>query len=107
VAAQRTLGMTPDEHGYREIKQRVRAMSNLSYDAPLNEVLVAAHRLLAQAPSAVIAASLSDALAVHERPNMPGTIDQWPNWSIPLPRPLEQIFSDPICHRIAEALARR
>jgi 4-alpha-glucanotransferase len=82
-------------------------MAGLVDDAPLEEVIVAAHRLLATAPSAVIAAALSDALGAQERPNMPGTITEWPNWSIPLPRPLEEIMTDPTIRRIAEALARR
>ena len=30
----------------------------------------------------MLAASLEDAAAVEERPNMPGTVDQWPNWSL-------------------------
>ena len=26
-----------------------------------------------------------DAIGVEERPNMPGTVDEWPNWSLALP----------------------
>jgi 4-alpha-glucanotransferase len=61
---------------------------------------------LGQSPSAVVAAALTDALAVQERPNMPGTVDEWPNWSIPLPVSLEQMTAHPLPRRIAEALHR-
>jgi 4-alpha-glucanotransferase len=107
VAAQRSIGLSPDERGYQEMRQRLREMTGLPDNAPLDEVIVATHRLLAQAPSAVIAAALTDAVGAQERPNMPGTITQWPNWSLPLPKPLEQIMTDPKIRRIAEALARR
>ena len=43
---------------------------------------------------------------VEERPNMPGTIDEWPNWRIALPMPLEAILDDPRVAAIAEALRR-
>lgn len=106
VAAQHSLGMTPDEHGYHEIRQKVRGMANIDDEAPIDEVIVAAHRLLAQAPSAVVVAALTDALAVEERPNMPGTIDEWPNWSQALPLPLEQMETHGLCRRVAEAMRR-
>ena len=66
--------------------------------------MVAAYRALGEAPSAVVAASLDDALAVEQRPNMPGTIDQWPNWSLALPQPLEEIETLELPRRIAESL---
>ena len=37
---------------------------------------------------------------------MPGTIDQWPNWSQALPQPLEEIETLPLPKRIAERLRR-
>jgi 4-alpha-glucanotransferase len=38
---------------------------------------------------------------------MPGTTDQWPNWSIALPLPLEEIQGDPRPRAVAAALDRR
>ena len=65
------------------------------------------HELLANAPSVVVTATLDDALAVEERPNMPGTVSEWPNWSIALPVPLEGLVQAPLAHAIARAFARR
>ena len=56
------------------------------------------------APSAVVAGTLDDALEVKERPNMPGTVDEWPNWSLALPKPLEEIERDPVVLAVAAAL---
>ena len=38
--------------------------------------------------------------------NMPGTIHQWPNWSLALPLPLEQIESLPFAQTLASSLRR-
>jgi hypothetical protein len=37
---------------------------------------------------------------------MPGTTDEWPNWSIALPAGIEEIESDPRPRRIAGMLRR-
>jgi 4-alpha-glucanotransferase len=64
------------------------------------------HRLLAQAPSMILTATLDDAAVVEERPNIPGTVDERPNWSIALPVPLEDLEESPTPSAIAEALRR-
>jgi 4-alpha-glucanotransferase len=75
-------------------------------DTPVAAVIEEAYRLLAEAPSLVILATLEDALAVEERPNMPGTTTQWPNWSLALPGGLEAIQTAELPRRIAERLNR-
>jgi 4-alpha-glucanotransferase len=50
-------------------------------------------------------ATLDDAALAERRPNLPGAVDR-PNWSIPLPRTLEQLRKDPLPRRIATALTR-
>jgi 4-alpha-glucanotransferase len=39
----------------------------------------------------MVLVSMEDALGVHERPNVPGTIDEFPNWRLALPASLEEI----------------
>ena len=76
-------------------------------DAEPAEVVLAAHRALAAAPPALVAATLEDALLVRERPNQPGTVaTQRPNWSVALPKPVEEIAEDPFVARLASALRR-
>jgi 4-alpha-glucanotransferase len=56
----------------------------------------------------MIAATLEDALAVEERPNIPGTTGaQRANWSIALPALLEAIETNPLAASIGRILDRR
>ncbi len=104
--AQQQIGLQPSEQGFQEIRRRLTAAAGLAEDASPDEAVAGAYQALGRAPSAVLAATLEDALAVEERPNMPGTIDQWPNWSQALPQPLEEIETLPLPKRIAERLRR-
>ena len=48
-----------------------------------------------------------DAGAVAERPNMPGTVTQWPNWRLALPRPVEDLLAEPLAREVASILDAR
>ena len=105
--AQRRLGLHPNEASVAHIRDRLRAGLRLADGAPVGEVVRAVYAWLAEAPSMLVSATLEDALEVVERPNMPGTVDQWPNWSLALPLPLEEIVTDPRPATIAELLGGR
>jgi 4-alpha-glucanotransferase len=104
---QHELGLNPNEKGMREIRDRLRSMTGLPGTAKVQDVIVRTHRLLAEVPCVLVTATLEDALAVKERPNMPNTTNEWPNWSIPLPIPLEEIESDPLVRQVAGQLQRK
>lgn len=106
LEAQRKLGLHPNEAGVLEIRERLRKLTRAPRKAGMDDIIARTYRLLGKAPSMAIAASLEDGLAVDTRPNMPGTVDQWPNWSIPLPRSLEDLQRAPLVHKIAEALRK-
>ena len=61
---------------------------------------------LARAPSMVVTTTLEDALGVEERPNMPGTLDEWPNWRLALPTPIDAIEADPDVVALAKVMAK-
>ena len=83
-------------------------MAELSQGTPVDEVIRRTYRLLTQAPSKIVSATLEDALTVKERPNIPGTTsEQWPNWSLALPKSLEELERDELARAIAQALDRR
>jgi len=46
-------------------------------------------RYLAATPSRLVAVSIEDVLGIVDQPNLPGTIDEHPNWRQRLPVPLE------------------
>ncbi|MCQ4158433.1 4-alpha-glucanotransferase [Roseomonas sp. GC11] len=49
---------------------------------------------------------LEDALAAVEQPNLPGTVDEHPNWRRRLSPPVERMFQDPAIERRLRGLAR-
>ena len=102
--AQQRCGLSPNPEGQAELRERLRVAAGVDEEASPTEVAEAAYRALALAPSQVIVATLDDALDVEERPNMPGTIDEWPNWSLALPVPLEDIAVDPRPASIAKSM---
>jgi 4-alpha-glucanotransferase len=67
---------------------------------------LALHAFLARTPAMLVAATLEDALEGRRRPNVPGTTTQRPNWSLPLPVPLEELATDPRLRRVAAVLSK-
>ncbi len=53
-------------------------------NADLPEQITGLHRLLTRSPSRVLIASLGDAVGDLRQPNMPGTVDEYPNWRLPV-----------------------
>ncbi|MGE0213316.1 MAG: 4-alpha-glucanotransferase [Parvibaculaceae bacterium] len=52
------------------------------------DLVLAAHRFLAETPSWLAGVRLEDALGVIEQTNMPGTVDEHPNWRRRMPLPI-------------------
>lgn len=91
-----------------EIAARLRHINDLlsEWHRPLVRPLIDGLTAdLARSTSRLICTSLDDALAVEERPNVPGSIDERPNWRIALPSPLEVILAHPGVESIAAALS--
>jgi 4-alpha-glucanotransferase len=107
LAAQREIGMEPNEDGTHALREKLGRLAGADDGTPVDEVVAATYDALSQAPCMLLTAGLDDALGVEERPNMPGTIDEWPNWRIALPRTLEEIETDPRPRAVARALDRR
>jgi 4-alpha-glucanotransferase len=106
IAEQHALGLEPNEAALVAVRNRLAAATGATAASAIDDVIAAAHRALAAAPSLLVTATLDDALAVPERPNVPGTTHERHNWSIALPAPLETLETTPLALRIAAALAR-
>ncbi len=104
---QRRLGTEPNVEATEAMCRRLQDMTGVAADAQPDEAVAGLYGALGTAPCLLLAAALDDAVSVPERPNMPGTVDEWPNWSIALPMPLEEIMADPRPRVIADALDRR
>jgi 4-alpha-glucanotransferase len=67
--------------------------------------IAALHAFLAGTPAMLVAATLEDALEAGDRPNVPGTTIERPNWSLPLPVLLDDLADDPRVRRLAAVLS--
>ena len=116
---QRRIGVEPNEEGMRQVRRDLAARAGFK-DIPelgestsndqvlptVDQVVEGVYRDLATSPCAILTATLDDALSVPERPNMPGTIDEWPNWRISLPVDLDAALADPRVENLARILNR-
>jgi 4-alpha-glucanotransferase len=106
-ARQEELGMKPNEESTQEIHQRLKKMADVNDGDDIADVISQTYELLARAPARILTASLEDAAAVEERPNLPATTcETTPNWSLALPVPIEDLMQAELPKRIARALRR-
>ena len=64
------------------------------------------HGLLARTPCRLLLASPYDVLGELRQPNLPGTVEEYPNWRIPLPVDVAGLLGDPRVRRMTEPLRR-
>ena len=89
----RSLGLDPGEtddgrwHALGELDQVLR-----QYDIQQNDLYSVA-KFLARTRSRLMAISLEDLLGVIDQPNIPGTVNEHPNWRQRLPVALDDIES--------------
>ncbi|OBF74262.1 4-alpha-glucanotransferase [Mycobacterium sp. 852002-51613_SCH5001154] len=111
VRARADLGLLDDVAGEQSVADKERAewlellRSEGLLDGPDPDeaaIITAMHRLLAATPSRLKLISPYDVLAEPRQPNLPGTIDEYPNWRLPLAQTLEELRADP---RVAEIIA--
>jgi 4-alpha-glucanotransferase len=90
----RSLGIDPGEsddarwHALHMLSDLLRDNDIESHD------LYAVVRFLARTRSRLLTISLEDLLGVIDQPNIPGTIDEHPNWRQRLPVPLDEIVAE-------------
>jgi 4-alpha-glucanotransferase len=102
--AQVAAGVPTNDEGDAELRRRLVALTGAGEAAPVAAVDQAVHRALGTAASVLVLATLDDVAGVEERPNLPGTVDEAPNWRLALPAPLEELMVDPAALAIVEAL---
>jgi 4-alpha-glucanotransferase len=109
------LGLYPSEatrHADREGRVRDRALllealgrEGLGVDpADLDALAEAVHRFLARAPSRLMLVQAEDVAGEVEQANLPGTVDEHPNWRRRLPLSVEALLASPLFRRIAAAV---
>ncbi|MEA5117912.1 MAG: 4-alpha-glucanotransferase, partial [Propionicimonas sp.] len=80
----------------------------LTEDEPSTEdIVLALHRYLLATPARVLCATLPDAVGDRRTENQPGTVDEYPNWRVPLSHPdghpmtMEELYTDERALRLA------
>jgi 4-alpha-glucanotransferase len=96
--------LTEPEHRLHHLRQKLVTMTRLPDATAPVDVAVAAYTELARGRPRIVLASLEDALGVSERPNVPGTTTEFPNWRLALPASIEEIEKSDGVNRIAEAM---
>jgi len=104
---QKELGLDPNEASLESLRMTIGDAAGIREDASVSDAVKGAYRKLCEAPSVLVAAGLDDVLEVEERPNFPGTMSEWPNWSLALPMSLEEIETDARPMAIAEIMRSR
>jgi 4-alpha-glucanotransferase len=93
----------PDQRQHR-LRHRLVEVTHAPDGISAIDIAVSAYSALAASPTRVVLASLEDALGVSERPNVPGTTTEFPNWRLSLPTPLEEVESADGVLRILDAM---
>jgi 4-alpha-glucanotransferase len=106
VSARKAAGLSVDDDAEAKPLGALRRTVGADDGLAVSEVVRRTYEALSNTPSLLVTATLDDALEVDERPNQPGTVDEWPNWSIPLPLTIEEIEQDPRVRAVACATGR-
>jgi 4-alpha-glucanotransferase len=72
-----------------------------------DQLVVALHALLARSRSRLVLISPYDVVGEVRQPNLPGTVDEYPNWRLPLPVTLEELRDDPRVRVVVDQLRVR
>lgn len=83
----------PDPSGDHLLRSRLARLAGVAEDVelPAEQVVLAAYHSLAASGSDLAIVTLEDAVGVTQRPNLPGTVDEHPNWRTALPVLIEEL----------------
>ncbi|KAA1397915.1 4-alpha-glucanotransferase [Aeromicrobium ginsengisoli] len=102
IRVQADLGLLdgPADQAYAQAAADREALFDLltAEGIPTDDPVVALHAVIARAASRLVLSSPADAVGQVQQPNLPGTVDEYPNWRIPLPVDLDAFFADERVH---------
>ena len=91
LALKRSLGIDPGESDDSRHYAIAMLRDALRHQAISSEGLYAVAQFLARTQTRLLAIALEDLLGVIDQPNIPGTIDEHPNWRQRLPVAIDKI----------------
>lgn len=72
----------------------------------LAALITACHRFLARSTAGLMMVNLDDLAVEETQVNVPGTVDQYPNWSRRLKAPISTLLASPVTDATLDALAQ-
>jgi 4-alpha-glucanotransferase len=94
----------------RELRSRGALAVDTDGNADEEQTVAALHRYLTWTPARLLSVALVDAVGDRRTQNQPGTVDEYPNWRVPLAGPdgkpmlLEDVFASERAARLAAVL---
>lgn len=79
-------------------------MQTLEADVPIDAPVESTYRFLGSTPSQLLMVQPEDLIGQMDQINVPGTVDQYPNWRHRLTIPIEEFLESPNFRAIATAL---
>jgi 4-alpha-glucanotransferase len=114
IALRERLGLLtrPASEEYAELRSSLAEWRRLlsCLDLGPSDLRVALHAFLARTPSRLVGMAVADAVGQRRTQNQPGTVDEYPNWRVPLtdaadhPVLLEDLPADPRVRAVVEAV---
>jgi 4-alpha-glucanotransferase len=105
LAVKRSLGINPGESHEDRVSALAAMRSALSARGIPAMDFLSVTKYLAATPSRLLVVALEDALQVKDQVNMPGTINEHPNWRRRLPVRLEDLKHQPSLAAVAAIMA--
>jgi 4-alpha-glucanotransferase len=100
-----------DDADRRAVLAECRDLGVLAGDASEQDQVEALHRLMTLTPARLVGVSVADAVGDRRTINQPGTIDEYPNWRVPLadgdgrPLLLEDVMASDRARSLADTIA--
>jgi 4-alpha-glucanotransferase len=108
------LGVPVEQERADVRRQRAALLAMLEQEGLLQQcdgdVVLAMHAALVAAPSRIVLAAFGDAVGDLRQPNLPGTVDEYPNWRLPVadadgrPVSVEALLEHPGVRRLTALL---
>ena len=93
LALKRSLGIDPGESDDARWRSLTMLTEVLRHHGIYNHDLYAVASFLARTKSRLLAISIEDLLGVTDQPNIPGTVNQHPNWRRRLPLAIDEMMT--------------
>lgn len=94
------------EHDRQRLLDALHDQGLLLPEAKVEDIILAVHRFLARTPSQLMLVNVADIMGAIDQLNLPGTVNEHPNWRHKLPATLEELRDSVAWARTIEAVAR-